>query len=145
MKNEKFFFSSIWLSSCQACLLWWVLQVYFMLLIYVRELTWCFFLMLYVGYFQEFKRIKGNINSMREHAELLSSVRDDISDFKVGKRHYMNLNNVWFVYGCIRFYFFWQASGSMSPRVQLLRERSAIHGSISHVSIYSIKSIHIHS
>ncbi|KAI9078685.1 hypothetical protein K1719_039365 [Acacia pycnantha] len=56
---------------------------------------------------QEFRRIKGNTNSMREHAELLSSVRDDISDFK--------------------------ASGSMSPRMQLLRERSAIHGSISHI------------
>ncbi|KAI4356744.1 hypothetical protein L6164_000738 [Bauhinia variegata] len=56
---------------------------------------------------QEFRRIKGNINSMREHAELLSSVRDDISEFK--------------------------ASGSMSPKVQLLRERAAIHGSISHI------------
>ncbi|KAK4269773.1 hypothetical protein QN277_022886 [Acacia crassicarpa] len=56
---------------------------------------------------QEFRRIKGNTNSMREHAELLSSVRDDISDLK--------------------------ASGSMSPRMQLLRERSAIHGSISHI------------
>ncbi|KAG6784656.1 hypothetical protein POTOM_010354 [Populus tomentosa] len=55
---------------------------------------------------QEFRRIKGNINSMREHAELLSSVRDDISEYK--------------------------ASGSMSPRVQLLRERAAIHGSIAH-------------
>ncbi|XP_054780720.1 Golgi SNAP receptor complex member 1-2 [Prosopis cineraria] len=56
---------------------------------------------------QEFRRIKGNINSIREHAELLSSVRDDISEFK--------------------------ASGSMSPRMQLLRERSAVHGSISHI------------
>ncbi|KAI3416818.1 Golgi SNAP receptor complex member 1 [Psidium guajava] len=56
---------------------------------------------------QEFRRIKGNINSMREHAELLSSVRDDISEYK--------------------------ASGGMSPRVQLLRERAAIHGSISHI------------
>ncbi|KHN47897.1 Golgi SNAP receptor complex member 1-2 [Glycine soja] len=56
---------------------------------------------------QEFRRIKGNINSMREHAELLSSVRDDITDFKT--------------------------SGSMSPRMQLLRERAAIHGSISHI------------
>ncbi|XP_038681377.1 Golgi SNAP receptor complex member 1-2 [Tripterygium wilfordii] len=54
---------------------------------------------------QEFRRIKGNINSMREHAELLSSVRDDISEYK--------------------------ASGS--PRMQLLRERAAIHGSISHI------------
>ncbi|GER46458.1 Golgi SNAP receptor complex member 1 [Striga asiatica] len=56
---------------------------------------------------QEFKRIKGNINSMWEHAELLSSVRDDINEYK--------------------------ASGSVSPRVQVLRERAAIHGSISHV------------
>ncbi|KAJ4727164.1 Golgi SNAP receptor complex member 1 [Melia azedarach] len=56
---------------------------------------------------QEFRRIKGNINSMREHAELLSSVRDDISEYK--------------------------ASGSMSPRMQILRERAAIHGSISHI------------
>uniref|UniRef100_A0A7N2R327 Golgi SNAP receptor complex member 1 n=1 Tax=Quercus lobata TaxID=97700 RepID=A0A7N2R327_QUELO len=55
---------------------------------------------------QEFRRIKGNINSMSEHAELLSSVRDDISEYK--------------------------ASGSMSPRMQLLRERAAIHGSIAH-------------
>ncbi|XP_042505909.1 Golgi SNAP receptor complex member 1-2 [Macadamia integrifolia] len=56
---------------------------------------------------QEFKRIKGNINSMREHAELLMSVRDDISEHKV--------------------------SGSMSPRMQLLRERASIHGNISHI------------
>lgn len=58
-------------------------------------------------YTQEFRRIKGNMNTMREHAELLSSVRDDISEYK--------------------------ASGSMSPKVQLLRERAAIHGSISHI------------
>ncbi|XP_035548427.1 Golgi SNAP receptor complex member 1-2-like [Juglans regia] len=32
---------------------------------------------------QEFRRIKGNINSMKSHAELLSSVRDDISEYKV--------------------------------------------------------------
>ncbi|CAA2974512.1 Golgi SNAP receptor complex member 1-2 [Olea europaea var. sylvestris] len=56
---------------------------------------------------QEFRRIKGNMNSMREHAELLSSVRDDISEYK--------------------------ASGSMSSGTQLLRERAAIHGSISHI------------
>ncbi|KAL0015497.1 hypothetical protein SO802_002566 [Lithocarpus litseifolius] len=55
---------------------------------------------------EEFRRIKGNINSMGEHAELQSSVRDDISEYK--------------------------ASGSMSPRMQLLRERAAIHGSIAH-------------
>ncbi|KAL0347686.1 UNVERIFIED_CONTAM: Golgi SNAP receptor complex member 1-2 [Sesamum calycinum] len=56
---------------------------------------------------QEFRRIKGNINSMKEHAELLSSVRDDISEYK--------------------------ASGNVSPKMQLLRERAAIHGSISHI------------
>ncbi|KAK2978811.1 hypothetical protein RJ640_006773, partial [Escallonia rubra] len=55
----------------------------------------------------EFRRIKGNINSMREHAELLTSVRDDISEYK--------------------------ASGSMSPRIQLLRERAAIHGNVAHM------------
>nr|XP_028961466.1 Golgi SNAP receptor complex member 1-2 [Malus domestica] len=53
------------------------------------------------------QRIKGNINSLREHAELLTSVRDDISEYK--------------------------ASGSMSPRMQILRERAAIHGSVSHI------------
>ncbi|KAL8142198.1 hypothetical protein V2J09_015230 [Rumex salicifolius] len=56
---------------------------------------------------QEFRRIKGNISSMREHAELLSSVRDDISEYKT--------------------------SGSMSPQMQLLRERATIHGNISHI------------
>ncbi|XP_072966296.1 Golgi SNAP receptor complex member 1-2 [Typha angustifolia] len=56
---------------------------------------------------QEFRRTKGNLNSMREHAELLNSVRDDISESK--------------------------ASGSMSPRVHLLRERAAIHGSITQI------------
>lgn len=35
---------------------------------------------------QEFRRIKGNILSMKEHAELLTSVREDISEYKV-KRH----------------------------------------------------------
>ncbi|KAF1884175.1 hypothetical protein Lal_00035240 [Lupinus albus] len=47
---------------------------------------------------QEFRRIKGNMNSMREHAELLGST-----------------------------------SGTTSPRMQLLRERANIHGSISHI------------
>ncbi|KAG4173746.1 hypothetical protein ERO13_A11G079500v2 [Gossypium hirsutum] len=55
----------------------------------------------------EFRRIKGNISSMSEQAELLSSVRDDMSEFK--------------------------ASGGMSPRMQLLRERAAIHGNIAHI------------
>lgn len=35
---------------------------------------------------QEFRRIKGNITSMKEHAELLTSVREDISEYKV-RRH----------------------------------------------------------
>nr|KYP46477.1 hypothetical protein KK1_031933 [Cajanus cajan] len=60
-----------------------------------------------VAKYMYLRRIKGNINSMKEHAELLSSVRDDITDFKT--------------------------SGSMSPRMQLLRERAAIHGNISHI------------
>ncbi|GLJ49073.1 hypothetical protein SUGI_1035210 [Cryptomeria japonica] len=56
---------------------------------------------------QEFKRTKGNINAMREHAELLTSVRNDISEYR--------------------------ASGSMSPGPSLLRERAAIHGSITQI------------
>ncbi|GKB32966.1 Golgi SNAP receptor complex member 1-2, partial [Tanacetum coccineum] len=56
----------------------------------------------------EFRRIKGNISAMTEHAELLSSVRDDISEYK---------------------------AGSTSPRMQILRERAAIHGNIAHVSL----------
>ncbi|MQM17317.1 hypothetical protein Taro_050286, partial [Colocasia esculenta] len=53
---------------------------------------------------QEFRRIKGNIKSMREHAELLTSVRNDINEYK--------------------------ASGSLQSVPNLLRERAAIHGSI---------------
>ncbi|KAH9318230.1 hypothetical protein KI387_019999, partial [Taxus chinensis] len=56
---------------------------------------------------QEFKRTKGNINAMREHAELLTSVRNDISEYR--------------------------ASGNMSPGPSLLRERAAIHGSITQI------------
>ncbi|KAJ8494202.1 hypothetical protein OPV22_015923 [Ensete ventricosum] len=56
---------------------------------------------------QEFRRTKGNLNSIREHADLLYSVRDDISES--------------------------MGSGSLSPRVNLLRERAAIHGNISHI------------
>ncbi|KAI0514316.1 Golgi SNAP receptor complex member 1-2 [Dendrobium catenatum] len=55
-------------------------------------------------YSQEFRRTKSNLNSMREHSELLNSVRDDISESK--------------------------GSGSMSPTMHLLRERASIHGSI---------------
>ncbi|XP_008809033.1 Golgi SNAP receptor complex member 1-2-like [Phoenix dactylifera] len=56
---------------------------------------------------QEFKRTRGNLNSMMEHAELLNSVKNDISESK--------------------------ASGSMSPRINLLRERASIHGSINQI------------
>eukprot|EP00246_Nothoceros_aenigmaticus_P001162 TRINITY_DN11556_c0_g1_i2.p1 TRINITY_DN11556_c0_g1~~TRINITY_DN11556_c0_g1_i2.p1 ORF type:complete len:215 (-),score=24.32 TRINITY_DN11556_c0_g1_i2:417-1061(-) len=56
---------------------------------------------------QEFRRTRGNITSMREHAELLTSVRNDISEYK--------------------------ASGSLSPGPSLLRERGAIHGSINQI------------
>ncbi|CAN6466374.1 unnamed protein product [Victoria cruziana] len=52
---------------------------------------------------QEFKRTRGNIISMREHAELLHSVRNDINEYKV-------------------------SSSQAAP--SLLRERAAIHGSI---------------
>lgn len=58
-------------------------------------------------YSQEFRRTKLNLNSLWEHAELLNSVRDDITESK--------------------------ASGSMSPRVHLLRERALIHGNINHM------------
>ncbi|GJM90098.1 hypothetical protein PR202_ga06346 [Eleusine coracana subsp. coracana] len=44
---------------------------------------------------------------MREHADLLSSVREDITESK--------------------------ATGGMSPRVHLLRERASIHGSINQI------------
>ncbi|KAH7289797.1 hypothetical protein KP509_30G019100 [Ceratopteris richardii] len=53
---------------------------------------------------QEFRRTRKNIHSLREHAELLTSVRNDISEYK--------------------------ASGNLSPSASLLRERSAIHGNI---------------
>ncbi|WOK98721.1 Golgi SNAP receptor complex member 1-2-like isoform X2 [Canna indica] len=62
---------------------------------------------------QEFKRTRGNIMSIREHAELLTSVRNDINEYK--------------------------ASSSMQPVPNLLRERAAIHGSVSQVKgLYSI-------
>lgn len=97
---------------------------------------------------------------MKEHAELLSSVRDDISEYKVSlaKSSYLSPN-----YGtifCCSFYCYYflcfvvlflkvrfvllsfmQASGSMSPRMQLLRERAAIHGSIAHVSLINCYSV----
>lgn len=56
---------------------------------------------------QEFKRTRGNISSLREHAELLTSVRNDISEYK--------------------------ASGNSSPGPSLLRERAAIHGNITQI------------
>lgn len=96
---------------------------------------------------QEFKRIKGNINSMREHAELLSSVRDDINEYKVNTATPGLMLLHWI---CLQMYIqcilknnpypicFIQSPGTMSPRVQLLRERAAIHGSIAHVSLNKI-------
>ncbi|KAG2648246.1 hypothetical protein PVAP13_1NG040700 [Panicum virgatum] len=57
---------------------------------------------------QEFRRTRGNLSSMREHADLLSSVREDITESK--------------------------GTGGMSPRVHLLRERASIHGSINQVA-----------
>lgn len=56
---------------------------------------------------QEFRRTRGNLSSMREHADLLSSVRGDITESK--------------------------ATGGMSPRVHLLRERASIHGSVNQI------------
>jgi len=56
---------------------------------------------------QEFRRTRGNLSSMREHADLLSSVREDITESK--------------------------GTGGMSPRVHLLRERASIHGSINQI------------
>ncbi|KAG6533386.1 Golgi SNAP receptor complex member 1-2-like [Zingiber officinale] len=56
---------------------------------------------------QEFKRTRSNILSKREHAELLTSVRNDISEYK--------------------------AASSTQSAPSLLRERAAIHGSISHI------------
>jgi Golgi SNAP receptor complex protein 1 len=53
---------------------------------------------------QEFQRTRNNMSSTRKHAELLTSVRNDVSEYK--------------------------ASGSLSPGPSLLRERGAIHGSI---------------
>jgi hypothetical protein len=35
------------------------------------------------SWIQEFRRTKNNISLMREHAELLTSVRNDISEYKV--------------------------------------------------------------
>ncbi|CAA6673666.1 unnamed protein product [Spirodela intermedia] len=56
---------------------------------------------------QEFRRIKGNIKSMRDHAELLTSVRNDINEYK--------------------------ASGNLQSVPNSLRERAAIHASIGQI------------
>ncbi|RWR80819.1 Golgi SNAP receptor complex member 1-2-like protein isoform X1 [Cinnamomum micranthum f. kanehirae] len=56
---------------------------------------------------QEYKRTRGNIISMREHADLLTSVRNDINEYK--------------------------DSGSSLSVPNLLRERAAIHGSITQI------------
>lgn len=96
---------------------------------------------------QEFKRIKGNINSMREHAELLSSVRDDISEYKVRPTKLLDIVtiNVFTenIRACLKlmptpYLCLVQSSGTMSPKMQLLRERASIHGSIAHVSLNTI-------
>jgi Golgi SNAP receptor complex protein 1 len=82
---------------------------------------------------------------MREHADLLSSVRDDITESKVhffpgtlpllqcwtGRFHCCSLCIV-----PVLTIFCGnpgQATGGMSPRVHLLRERASIHGSINQV------------
>lgn len=77
---------------------------------------------------------------MREHAELLSSVRDDISEYKVSIAQFLDIVFDFRIYSCfsrveVVLSTFIQASGSMSPRMQLLRERAAIHGSIAHVRL----------
>ena len=75
---------------------------------------------------------------MREHSELLSSVRDDISEYKVGIIWTLKTavcSHVFVSQNWGLFSVYLKASGSMSPRVQLLRERAAIHGSISHVRL----------
>lgn len=70
---------------------------------------------------------------MKEHADLLSSVRDDISEYKVRPSDFEVINNLLLpLWTKIEFM---QASGNVSPRMQLLRERAAIHGSISHVRL----------
>lgn len=77
---------------------------------------------------------------MREHAELLSSVRDDISEYKVSEIQTVDFfPRAWITKSAIV-----QASGSMSPRVQLLRERAAIHGSIAHVRLHCSSRVILH-
>lgn len=43
---------------------------------------------------QEFRRTRNNISSMREHAELLTSVRNDISEYKVACVALFNHNSI---------------------------------------------------
>lgn len=69
---------------------------------------------------------------MREHAELLNSVRDDITESKVSTNQISYRSYYLMIWDCM-ICFFVQGSGGMSPRVSLLRERAAIHGNISHV------------
>lgn len=80
---------------------------------------------------QEFKRTRGNITSMREHAELLTSVRNDINEYKV--------SSMLFFWQVVHLFHYnislineikYQASSTMQSAPNLLRERSAIHGSI---------------
>ena len=43
---------------------------------------------------QEFRRTRNNISSMREHAELLTSVRNDISEYKVPSISFSHHNSI---------------------------------------------------
>ncbi|KAJ3680096.1 hypothetical protein LUZ60_016374 [Juncus effusus] len=56
---------------------------------------------------QEFKRTRKNLLTVREHAELLNSVRNDINEYK--------------------------GSSGVQLEPNLLRERAAIHGSVTHI------------
>ncbi|KAJ4746837.1 Golgi SNAP receptor complex member 1 [Rhynchospora pubera] len=56
---------------------------------------------------KDFKRTKKNLLSIKEHAELLTSVRNDINEHK--------------------------AMSSVKPKRNLLRERAAIHGSLTQI------------
>ncbi|KAL3680560.1 hypothetical protein R1sor_023516 [Riccia sorocarpa] len=88
---------------------------------------------------QEFRRTRGNISSMREHAELLTSVRNDISEYKVYTLSYVLFSfclTVFVIYTLkftvpghlsVTSSLAVQASGSLSPGPRILRERGTIH------------------
>ncbi|XP_078167521.1 Golgi SNAP receptor complex member 1-2-like isoform X1 [Carex rostrata] len=60
---------------------------------------------------QEFKRTKKNLVSVKEHAELLTSVRNDIHEHKTGA----------------------QSPSKIKSERNLLRERAAIHGGLTQI------------